>query len=79
MLRPPTNHITSWKAEGEFYFYPSTLCVYVVLKLYMTITNTPEHVQQKKWIHMAVTFHCVQCENTENHCFYTCLLIFLLT
>jgi len=48
------------------------------------ITNTPEHVQQKNWIHMAVTFHCVQCENTENHCFCTCyfltyLLSYLLT
>jgi hypothetical protein len=69
MLRPPPNHVPAWSAKGEFYLYPYTLCIYVVL-----ITNTPEQVQQKKWINMAVTFHFVQCENTENHYFYTYFL-----
>jgi len=68
-----------WKAQREFYFYPYMLCVYVVLKVHLMITNTPEHVQQKHWIYIAVTFHCVQFENTENHCFYTYLLSYLLT
>ena len=73
MLRPPPNHKPSWKAQGEFYLYSYTLCIYVVLKLCLMITKTPEQVQQKNWTNMAVTFHFVQCEYTENHCFHTYL------
>jgi hypothetical protein len=56
MLRLPPKHIPSWRAQGELYLYSYTLCIYVVLKLRLMITNTPQQVQQKNWINMAVTF-----------------------
>jgi len=63
-----------WKAQREFYFYPYRLCVYVVLKVHLMITNTPEHVQQKK-----LDIHCCNfplCAVWEH---WKSLLLYLLT